>query len=208
MPLDTLAFAVVLIVAPVLVALPGGCCAETSQTGSLPAATAGRQTVALDGRALLSAGTLALEEGSDFRVLTSNGGWVSGPLQHVSVAELQSRLAHPNAAPPAAWAGAILLAPELPAGVSMADARKALETSGAAALLLVDDDTGAGAAGRSPLTAAPETRTPDVQTVGAVLAVSRAAMLRLMAIRPGDHAVLAVHLLAPGTPGIGAGTSQ
>ena len=138
----------------------------------------------LDGRATLTIGTLSLNEGADFTLLTSSGAWVSAPLQKAG--------SGPAAAP---VKGAALLFDRTPAGKNALQTMRAAARVGASLLIAVEDDatrnflTSSGSKTRTPvgLSGTPRPAFPTMLTV------SRSTMDRLLAAPAGTAAALTVH---------------
>jgi hypothetical protein len=146
----------------------------------------------LDGHATLTAGSVALTEGRDFQLLDSPGDSVSGPMIHVTAADL-------NPAAPASptFRGAVLL---LPAGLSPVQQSIAFRRSGAAAVILPEDENTRRIASRYlgktriPITLkdTPRLSTATILTVPAAIAAQLSAV--------SGVASIAVHVLAETAP--------
>ncbi len=138
-----------------------------------------------DGRATLTVGTLSLNEGADFTLLTSSGAWVSAPLQKAG--------SEPVAAGPRK--GAAFLIESTPTGKNAFQTMRAAARVGARLLIAVEDDstrnflTQSGSKTRTPVGLSGTPR-PDYP---AMLTVSRATMERLLAAPAGTAATLTVH---------------
>jgi hypothetical protein len=134
----------------------------------------------LDGHATLTVGTISLNEGTDFHLLTSTGQWVTAPLVKTAGA--------------GAMGSAVLVTDE-PGKSSMAELNK-LRRSGAQMLILVEDESTRqlaerlGGKTRTPMGLKGETAGPGR---GTILTVSQATMDRLLKVDAGASAVLAVH---------------
>ncbi len=84
----------------------------------------------LDGRARLTVGDIKLDEGKDFTLLIASGEDAQGPAHVVPAADLKQ---------PAFAKGAIVLAGNLPAGVSAMQAAQGLFRAGASTVVTVKD---------------------------------------------------------------------
>ncbi len=142
----------------------------------------------LDGHATLTAGTVSLNEGTDFHLLTSTGAWVTAPL---------ARAAGPI--PP----GAAVLVTEVPGASNSMAALNKLRRSGAAMLIVLEDQstrdllTRLGGRTRTPMGLKGEGSAPGR---GTIVTVSQATMEKLLAVDSGASAVLAVHPLQQAVP--------
>ncbi len=136
----------------------------------------------LDGHATLTVGTVSLEEGTDFHLITSTGQWVTAPLAKTTGVGAVAQ-------------GSAVLVTDEPGQNSMAELNK-LRRSGAQMLIVVEDDSTRQFAVRS----GGKTRTPmglKGETAGTgrgtIVTVSQATMDRLLKVDSGASAVLAVH---------------
>ena len=140
----------------------------------------------LDGRATLTVGTVSLSEGSGFKLLASSGGWVTGPIRLVG--QEKGDVPQMN--------GAVLLISHGLAGQTSLDELHRYGQSGAAMVVVVDDASTqqmwaeAGKKTQMPLGLQGEGAGPTGATI---VAVSRDVMDKLLAVKDGESAVLAVH---------------
>ncbi len=136
----------------------------------------------LDGHATLTVGTISLNEGTDFHLLTSTGDWVTAPLAKTTGVGAVAQ-------------GSAVLVTDEPGQNSMAELNK-LRRSGAQMLILVEDDSTrqfavrSGGKTRTPMGLKGETAGPGR---GTIVTVSQATMDRLLKVDSGASAVLAVH---------------
>ncbi len=152
---------------------------------------------ALDGHATLTVGTVSLSEGAGFKLLASSGGWVTGPIRRVG--QEKGDVPQMN--------GAVLLVSRAPAGGTSLDSLHRYGKSGAA-MVVVEDDAStrqmwseAGDKTQMPLGLQGEGSGPTGATI---VAVSRVTMDKLLAVKDGESAVLAVHPLQRTAPMQGA----
>lgn len=203
--------------------------APVPTAGTRPAASANDpRTAELDGHAVLTVGTSSLIEGRDFRLVSSSGTWVNGLLARVTPEQLRrlqlaSRLpaSAPRRAPSSAtmFVGRIVLLASLPPGVSAANCIDLLKSAGAAALVLVADESASTKPGNLTYADAGNPAAPDPQGVHGsgvrvplrledsgrepsltVLTVTRDAMAGLLRAPDGTGVAIAVHILPQVTP--------
>ncbi len=121
----------------------------------------------LDGHATLTVGTISLNEGTDFHLLTSTGDWVTAPLAKTTGVG-------------AVATGSAVLVTDEPGQTSMAEMNK-LRRSGAQMLIVVEDDSTRqlaarlGGKTRTPMGLKGETAGPGR---GTIVTVSQATMDR------------------------------
>jgi aminopeptidase YwaD len=143
----------------------------------------------LDGHATLTAGTISLNEGADFHLLTSSGQWVTAPLAKTTGVG-------------AVATGSAVLVTDEPGQSSMAELSK-LRRSGAPMLIVVEDDSmrqySARLGGKTRTPMGLKGETPSAGR-GTIVTVSQATMDRLLKVENGASAVLAVHPQPEKTP--------
>jgi hypothetical protein len=143
----------------------------------------------LDGHATLTVGTLSLNEGTDFHLITSSGAWVTAPI---------ARTAGASAVPQ----GSAVLVTDVPNAQNAMDALARLRRSQAAMLIVVENASTRELAARL----GGKTRTPmglkgdPVPARATVMTVSQATMDKLLKAENGVSAVLAVHPLQQAAP--------
>jgi hypothetical protein len=143
----------------------------------------------LDGHATLTVGTLTLNEGADFKLLRSDGAWVTGPLRRVG-----------QGGPTLGDGSVVLLAPQT--GKTSMQLVQQGSRSGAVMLIVTEDPST-----RQSSSVAGSRTEPPVGLKGdapgrlpSVVAVSPATMQKLLAQTDGQSAVLAVHPQQQTTP--------
>ena len=140
----------------------------------------------LDGHATLTVGTVSLSEGSGFKLLASSGGWVTGTIRVVG--QEKNDVPQMN--------GAVLLVSHAPTGKTSLDELHRYGQSGAAMVVVIDDASTqqmwaeAGSKTQLPMGLQGEGSGPTGATI---VAVSRETMDKLLAVKDGESAVLAVH---------------
>jgi hypothetical protein len=145
----------------------------------------------IDGHATLTVGAISLNEGADFKLLTSSGASVTGPVKRLGA----------EAPAPGSAKGAVLLAGNTPAGKTGMQVLQSASRARPALLILVEDDSTRNLA----TLFGGKTRTPiglkgtPASGRGTIMTVSQATMNRLMAAKDGESAVLTVHPVADAT---------
>lgn len=148
----------------------------------------------LDGRAVLTAGDVTLQEGQDFTLLMSPGANATGALEEVHLAAGTSK---------GGSRGHAELAVDLPAGMASMQAAGTLRRGGPALILVQKDestDTVYGMMGgktRVPVRLAGEKGRMGGATV---IALSPAAATRLRTVKQGEPVTLEVHPLPDTQP--------
>ncbi len=143
----------------------------------------------LDGHATLTIGTISLNQGTDFHLLTSTGQWVTAPIARTTGVG-------------AVASGSAVLVTDEPGQSSMAEINK-LRRSGAAMLIVVEDDSTRqlfarlGGKTRTPMGLRGDAPGPGR---GTIITVSHATMDQLLKVDSGASAVLAVHPLQQAAP--------
>jgi hypothetical protein len=136
---------------------------------------------ALDGKATLMVGALTLVEGTDFHLLTSSGASVRGPLARVTGVAVAS--------------GSVLLVSDVPGAKNSMDALRQVGRLRPAMTIVVDDDSTRrfwGMDGETRVRMGLKGATSGMHEV-TLVAVSGAAMEKLLAVGAAAEAVLEVH---------------
>ncbi|ADW68773.1 M28 family peptidase [Granulicella tundricola] len=146
----------------------------------------------LDGHAVLKAGGVTLNEGSDFTLLISSGADVSGPVAMVSGDLKTARVSK----------GAVVVVGALPAGQAGMQAIGAVQRSGPAMVVVGEDEstqglyTMFGGKTRTPI------RLKDAaagRTRATIVSVSKAGMAKLAGLGSGTVLSLHVHVVPEAT---------
>lgn len=142
----------------------------------------------LDGHGVLSAGTVEMKEGPDFEVLMSpSGASVSGPLMRVKAEEVKKV---------SGAKGAVIVVTDIPAGTSAMSLMRELRRSGAAMVVLPEDESTRGMFTMFGGKTRVSVRLKDAAVSrGSVTIVTAgvAAMNRLAGVKDGETVALTLH---------------
>ncbi len=144
----------------------------------------------LDGKATFSFGSVTLAEGADLRILFASGVGASGPMVRVAATDV-GKATIPK--------GAVVLLTDIPAQSSGLRVAYSLRSSGASAVLFVEDDALKSYLAKNPRPRVPLRLSPEPGETpmlpATVAAVSATAMDRLLAEKSAGVATLNVHAL-------------
>jgi aminopeptidase YwaD len=141
----------------------------------------------LDGHGVLSMGAVEFKEGLDFEVLMSPGSSVSGPLMRVKAAEVKKV---------SGAKGAVIVVTDIPAGGSALGLVRELRKSGAAMVVLPEDESTRGMFTMFGGKTRVSTRLKDASESrgGVTIATAGAApMAKLVGVKDGETVALTLH---------------
>ncbi len=141
----------------------------------------------LDGHGTLSVGAVEMKEGTEFEVLTSTGASVSGPLLRVKAAEVKTV---------SGAKGAVIVVTDIPVGTSALSLMRELRRSGAAMVVLPEDESTRGMFTMFGGKTRVSVRLKDAaESRGGVTIVTAgaAALAKLAEVKDGDAVALTLH---------------